>query len=205
MTGMLINLEGIDGAGKRTQSELLKKELEKQGVRALLYSYPDYQSPYGKIIRQFLNGEIQLSAEEQILTYLIDMVKDKEKFIQELNSGSYIIVDRYFLSAIAYQCANGFDYQRAKELVQFLELPVPDHIFYLDVSTPESMERKMKQKGCQDRFEKNNLFLDQVREVYQKLVAEAFLDRSWKCISAHQPPHEIHQSILGQISLKSKI
>ena len=47
--GKLIIFEGIDGSGKRSQSQLLVSRLEETGFSVQYYSYPEYESIYGKI------------------------------------------------------------------------------------------------------------------------------------------------------------
>jgi len=74
---MLIDFEGIDGSGKMTQSKLLKNELLKRGFEIADFSYPDYDSEYGRRIKGFLDAKLNLSIDEQFLLYLIDIVKNK--------------------------------------------------------------------------------------------------------------------------------
>jgi dTMP kinase len=102
MRGILIDFEGIDGSGKKTQSRLLERELSQRGFPVSLFSYPDYESEYGKIINVFLEGKIDLNPDEQFLLYLLDIVKDKEEVIQKLQNGYVVIMDRYFLFFFFY-------------------------------------------------------------------------------------------------------
>jgi len=46
--GKLIVIDGTDGAGKETQTNLLKARLNSEGVHVVKYSFPNYDSIYGK-------------------------------------------------------------------------------------------------------------------------------------------------------------
>ena len=54
---MIIVIEGGDQAGKLTQSVLLEKSLKKQKIKTKLFHFPDYDTPIGKEIRKYLDGE----------------------------------------------------------------------------------------------------------------------------------------------------
>src|SRR2546428_11746825 len=55
--GKLIVIEGIDGAGKRTQADLLARAFQQRGVPFVRFSFPRYESSFGRLIARFLNGE----------------------------------------------------------------------------------------------------------------------------------------------------
>ena len=57
MSGKIIVIEGLDGSGKATQSELLFEELRKSGKRVRKLSFPDYGSLSSGPVRMYLNGE----------------------------------------------------------------------------------------------------------------------------------------------------
>lgn len=174
MPGLVIDFEGIDGSGKRTQAEILKESFKVEGYKVVLHTYPDYDSPYGEIIKDFLDGQINLNPEEQFLLYLIDIVKDREDIRKKVNDGYMVILDRYVPSTIAYQCANSYDYQRAKEMIKLADAPLPDVIIYLDTPVELSGERKIKQKNCKDRFEGDVQLLGKVKEYYERMIYEGF-------------------------------
>ncbi len=197
MTGKIIVIEGIDGAGKATQSNLLKEWLEKKGKKVSLYSYPDYNSVYGERIKSFLYKKINLNVDELFLLYLIDMVKDKKKMLKEFEEGNYIIIDRFFFSTVAYQSAGGFSYDNAKEIVALLGMPAPDKVFYINVPVEVSMYRKEQQKGKMDvdKFESNKVFLSKVSEFYNKLAEERFYSVNWSILDGKQSVEDIAESI----------
>ena len=200
---MIIDFEGIDGTGKRTQSNLLKSYFQEHGRKVILYSYPDYESKYGKIIKSFLDSQINLNIDEQFLLYLVDMVKDKENIQKLLQKDYILIMDRYFLSSIAYQCANGFDYQKAKKIIELLCLPIPSIIFYLETSIEVAQRRKSNQKGVVDRFESDIEFFQIVIKIYENLIKERYPSPNWIKLDGGLDSSSIHQKVITSLSVKN--
>lgn len=199
MPGMVIDFEGIDGSGKRTQAEILKDSLKAEGYKVVLYSYPDYDSPYGRLIKGFLDEETNLNPDEQFLLYLTDIVKDNEDIRKKVNEGYMVILDRYIPSTIAYQCANNFDYQKAKEMVRLVDVALPDAIFYLDIPVKSSEERKVKQKNHKDRFEGNKALLEEVKGYYKRMIGESFPSMWWR-IKGDREVKEISEEVFQIIN-----
>ena len=55
---MLIVLEGLDGAGKSTQVELVRRMFAQEGVESHFLHFPRFDAPvYGELIARFLRGE----------------------------------------------------------------------------------------------------------------------------------------------------
>jgi dTMP kinase len=107
--GKLIAIEGIDGSGKRTQVELLEKALHHAGHAVYKTGFPQYDSWFGKMVGQFLNGE--LGALEAVdphfsaLLYAGDRFEAKPRLEAALNQGKIVLVDRYIGSNLAHQTA----------------------------------------------------------------------------------------------------
>jgi dTMP kinase len=202
MVGKIIVIEGIDGAGKATQVKLLKQELEKAGKKVSTYSYPDYSSVYGERIKSFLYKKIDINVDELFLLYQIDMVKDRSRILKAIEEEQYVVMDRYVFSTIAYQSAGGFDYETAKKLVKFIGMPVPDVVFYVDISADISMYRKEKQKGKIDidKFESNKSFLSRVSSYYKKLLDENFYSKKWERIDGNLNIEEINDLITKKLN-----
>ena len=55
--GFLIVIEGLDGSGKHTQSELLAEGLRARGLMVRKVSFPDYDSPGSSLVKMYLGGE----------------------------------------------------------------------------------------------------------------------------------------------------
>src|SRR5215469_10489635 len=119
--GKLIALEGIDGSGKRTQLDLLAGALEGRGLPTSLISFPQYESFYGKLVGQYLNGEFgALAAVDPHLSALLyagDRLEAKPEMEAALAAGKFLLADRYVGSNLAHQCAR----VRAESREEFLD------------------------------------------------------------------------------------
>lgn len=200
MKGLLICIEGIDGAGKNTQSKMLGQKLETIGIRSKIYSYPDYDSPYGKIIKNFLDKKIELSAEELLFLHILDKQKDRKRIENDLKLGKIVLTDRYVISAIAYPIAAGVDFESAKMVAALSKLPNPDIVFYIDIPVSVSMERKRKQKGSLDRFEAASSYLNKVNGVYNRLYKERFGCAEWVKINGKKDTEIVHKEIFSELN-----
>ncbi len=155
---MYIVFEGIDGAGKSTQIQLLKEWLEANGFRVETLVEPT-DSEIGKLIRKILqrpdatNDRVQktlglLFAADRML--IMDKLEDKSKII---------ISDRSFISSLAYQEPAdwiGVLNKYAKK---------PDLLLLLDLDVKRSVSRT----SGEDTFE-NEEFLTGVKDNYLKLA-----------------------------------
>ena len=101
-SGTLIAMEGIDGAGKTTQVDLLVEFLRSAGVRVVRSKEPT-DGPWGKKIRHSAaNGRMTL--EQEIEAFVDDRKEHVQNVIAPaLNDGQTVVLDRYFYSTIAYQ------------------------------------------------------------------------------------------------------
>src|SRR5262245_7692898 len=103
--GKLIAVEGIDGSGKGTQVRLLARELGSQGYRVLSTGFPQYESWFGKMVGQFLNGDFgpldSVDPHFTALLYAGDRFECKQPIVEALESGGIVLADRYIASNLA--------------------------------------------------------------------------------------------------------
>lgn len=107
--GKLIAIEGIDGSGKRTQLDLLAKALTASGVPVHSTGFPHYESWFGKMVGQFLNGDFgaldTVDPHFAALLYAGDRFEAKHELSAALDQGKLILADRYIASNLAHQTA----------------------------------------------------------------------------------------------------
>jgi len=103
--GALITFEGGDGSGKGTQSALLYEYLTSLGLPAKLGGFPMYDTPTGKKVANYLNGNLGLdvNSEDAGLLYQQDRLANIGPIEEWLNGGGIQILDRYVESNSGHQ------------------------------------------------------------------------------------------------------
>jgi len=196
---MFIVIEGLDGSGGETQSELLKNYFEKIGKSAEKITYPDYSNPIGKLIHDYLHRKYDFSVEVQFLLYFVDFIKDKEKIRKWLSEKKIVICDRYFTSTLAYQSLQGFSIEKALKIVELFNLPKPDLIIYLKISPDTSIKRKLNEKEKLDRNESNKEFLTRLSKFYE-ILTEKQLFGTWRIVDGEKSIGEVHKEIINLVT-----
>lgn len=205
--GKFIVLEGIDGAGTSTQGPLLVKylfEKDKKNV-VLLTREPTKLSPYGLELRRrltgdLLPGEITINDPE----YWADLFINDRKWhvdkvlMPSLRLGLQLISDRYDLSTIAYQSAQGRDME---ELIRKHEgLPVPDLTLLLDLPVEIAMQRAGKDSQRTKEYFDDHAFQEKVRTNYLVAAQKLNKSRNIVVIDSSRPIDEIAKEIQQEVN-----
>jgi dTMP kinase len=119
----------------------------------------------GLNIRAYLNGELSMSSEVRQLLYTANRWERRNDIINWLNSGKFVVIDRYIPSGLAYGLANGLDLDWILALER--GLPVPDLVIVLDVPVEITTKRFRREK---DAYERKESYLKKVRECYLSLA-----------------------------------
>jgi dTMP kinase len=184
--GKLIAIEGIDGSGKRTQVEMLGAALTADGFRPFVTGFPVYESWFGKMIGQFLNGDLgpleTVDPHFTAMLYAGDRFEAKERLTQTLEEGRVLLADRYIASNLAHQTARVTADHRTEFIawIEHLEyeiygLPHPDLTIYLRVPASEAqklVELKSSRSytnAKKDLQESNLRHLEQAAAIYDSL------------------------------------
>jgi dTMP kinase len=190
--GRLIAIEGIDGSGKRTQMDLLHGAIAAGEGGHSVYStgFPQYDSWFGKMVGQFLNGELgPLEAVDPHFTALLyagDRFEAKPKIEAALNEGKIVLIDRYIGSNLAHQTARVVpekrdEFRRWIEHLEYgiYELPREDLVLYLRVPPTEAQKlvaQKSKRSytdAKQDLQEASLRHLQDAAAMYDQLARNA--------------------------------
>lgn len=156
---MYIVFEGIDGAGKSTQINLLKYWLEENGFDVETVVEPT-DSKVGKLIREILQRPDATTDRIQKTLGLL-FAADRMHIMDKLNDDSKVILsDRSFISSLAYQEPADWIKQINKYAKE------PDLVLLLDVDVKTSVNRCSKK----DEFE-NEEFLSKVKANYLDLIS----------------------------------
>ena len=150
---MLITFEGIDGSGKSTQIELLKKYLISKNKHVVTLREPGGTKLAEKIRNILLNDKNDINPVSELLLFEAARADLTEKeIIPAINDGYIVILDRYFDSTTAYQgYGRGLDLNIVELINKFAPFnTIPDVTFYLRIPYKDSLERR---KDSSDRME----------------------------------------------------
>ena len=167
MAGKFIVIEGLDGSGKATQTEILKKHFENIGLLVKQLSFPDYENESSALVRMYLGGEFgdnpdDVNAYAAASFYTVDRVASYLKFWKkDYENGMVILSDRYATSNIIYQMSklpecewnNYIDFQQDFEYSK-IKVPEPDLVIYLDVE-PEVSQKLLSSRYSGDESKKD--------------------------------------------------
>lgn len=174
--GKFILFEGIDGAGKSTQCDMLFAFALKRGINCIKLSEPT-SGEWGTKIRKMLSMEPPPPVEEQINMFIKDRIEDVSLNINPaLEAGKIIIMDRYFYSNAAYQGCAEMPPDEIIKRNMALNFPLPERVYFLDLDPESAMDRIVKRNssGGREIFEKVS-FLKQVRDNFLSISDEKFL------------------------------
>jgi dTMP kinase len=215
-SGRLIAIEGIDGSGKGTQLELLQKALRVRGVSVHATNFPHYQSWFGSMVGQFLNGKFgaleNVDPHFAALLYAGDRFEAKSELTDALAQGRLVLADRYIASNLAHQTGRVPAAERAAfiEWLEHLEyniygLPREDRVIYLRVP-PAQAQALVSQKTArsyttakQDIQESSLRHLQDAAEMYDQLAKRshwATVECVDRTTSLMRTPEEIGAELL---------
>jgi len=174
-TGFFISLEGIDGAGKSTQSAALAGELSRAGHEVVTLRPSDTQ--LGDLVRGYLlqHHRVRVDAWTEALLFTAGRVQLlRERILPALADGAVVIADRYADSTLAYQGAGrGLPLPALRRLhAEACGDVWPDLTFLLELRRQLAEDRQRSQQLPLDRFEAaaNDFHLD-VQQGFEALAA----------------------------------
>ena len=153
MSGKLIVIEGLDGSGKATQTELLCKYLTEMNIGFTKLSYPNYNSPSSALVKMYLNGELadtpdKINPYAAAVFYAADRCADFIMYHKEnYDNGGLFVSDRYATSNAVYQTGK-LPVEQWSDYIHWLDdleygklgIPKPDTVIYLDMSVEVSQK-----------------------------------------------------------------
>jgi dTMP kinase len=173
---MFVTFEGIDGAGKSTQAELLEEFLRARG-RAVVVAREPGGTPLGERIRDLLLNGAEISPRAEASLFAAARAELVDRVVRPaLDAGSDVVLDRYLDSSLAYQgVPRGGDFERLHDWNLYMVQGIlPDRTFLLSLPAEDAT---LRENGPPDRIERESLvFRRAVEEAYREL-ARRFPDR----------------------------
>ena len=184
---MLIVIEGLDGAGKRTLTGGLRREFEAHGRSVGTCAFPRYgQSITADLASEALHGrhgDLAGSVYAMAVLFALDRGAAAEHLAGLRADHDVVILDRYVASNAAYSAAR-LHQDASGEMVSWigeleygrLGLPAPDHQILLDVSVELAAERAVRRAGeeperARDAYERDDGLQKRTAQVYAELAA----------------------------------
>jgi len=162
--GVLVAIEGIDGAGKTTQARRITERMRSDGFDVVLTKEPT-DGQWGTKIRLSAYSGRHDPWEELVL-----FMNDREEHVAQvigpsLEAGKVVVVDRYYYSSVAYQGARGLPPDDILEQNEQIA-PRPDLVALLNVAPTVGVSRVCKRDGQGNFFERED-YLGEVAQLFR--------------------------------------
>lgn len=210
-------IDGLDGSGKATQTELLAQYFHSQGISVRKVSFPNYDSDACAPVKMYLRGAFgsdpgSVNAYAASSFYAIDRYASyKTDWQRDYENGAVILCDRYTTSNDIHQmaklpkdCWDEFLQWHESYEYDLLGIPRPTKVLYLDMA-PEVSRKLITQRyhgdeTKRDIHERDFLYLLSCREA----ALYAAKKQNWcllQCSDGENPKpiDEIHRMILAEI------
>ena len=205
MTAKIIAIEGSDGVGKATQVEMLVRHLKEDGFKTVSMSFPRYETPTGKRIRDHLMKKSSVSKDPLEISklYYEDRKNVLPLILKMIRENDFLIFDRYKYSSMAHQAAKADPNKRDEVIskIEEMEKDIPDADLVLILLIPAELSRKMLEKEkIRDLYESNINYQRKTNEIYEKLS----LRSNWikiNCVEKGKllPIEKIHKKIYNSL------
>ncbi len=156
--GLFIMIEGTDGSGKGTQTELLVQRFQTEGLPVEQIHFPQYGERSAAVVEDYLNGKFGTADEvgpyRASIFYAVDRYAASPKIQTWLNQGKIVIANRYVGSNLGHQGGKIADSEQRKKYFQWnydleygiFQIPKPDVNIILHVK-PEISQQLVDQKS----------------------------------------------------------
>ncbi len=176
MAGRLVTIEGLDGAGKTTLAAGLVDALAQRGVEAVLLREPGGVELSERLRALVKDPALRVGAPAEALLYAAARAQLVEERVRPLlDQGSWVLLDRFVDSSLAYQgAARGLGVDRVRELNLFATGGlVPDRTLLLALDPATGRSRLADRGEEPDRLEAEDAaFFGRVASAYAELARE---------------------------------
>jgi dTMP kinase len=207
--GAFIVFEGLDRAGKSTQSKELLAHLQKKAVQeeddavskrqkclgVKWMCFPARHTPLGSLIDLYLRNKVELPDRAVHLLFSANRWEIANTIKADLEAGYTVVCDRYAFSGVVYSCAKGVEGMDAAWCrTPDVGLPRPDLVFFLHLDPAEGAKRAA---FGDERYENTNM----QAAVREQFAAANFGEQvSWNAVDGGQEKAVITEEIRGTVT-----
>jgi dTMP kinase len=200
--GKLITIEGIDGAGKTTLAKALADELIARGIAVELMREPGGVLAAERIRRLVADPELRIGARAEALLYAAARAQLVEEALRPLlREGTWVLLDRFVDSSLAYQGGGReLGIEAVREVNEFAIRGLrPDRTLMLTIEPELGRSRARARETPPDRLEREERdFFSRTAAVYQELTAEE--PGRIVAIDASRPPEQVLAAALDALA-----
>lgn len=199
MGGCFFVIEGLDGAGKTSVLQEVRKLLLKDGFYSskIVVTAEPTNSAFGQRIRHLLSSKktIKSGAEEFLELYVLDRKHHlKSVILPALFDGKIVLCDRYKYSTLVYQSLQGINPKKIAKVHK--GMLKPDAVFVLDIDENTALKRiSSSKRGKIELFEKK-VFLKKARKKFLALK-KFFPGEKIIIVDGSKPLKEVSQKVFS--------
>jgi dTMP kinase len=199
--GRLITIEGIDGAGKTTLAAGLLDALAARGIDIRLLREPGGVPAAERIREIVIDPELHVTARAEALLYAAARAQLVEEAIEpELAAGTWLLLDRFIDSSLAYQGGGrGLGIDAVRSINEFaIRTAWPDRTLLLVIDQRVGRTRSHARAGTPDRLEREqDDFFARTTAAYEQLWAED--PGRIRKLDASRPPDLVLAAALSEL------
>jgi dTMP kinase len=200
--GRLITIEGIDGAGKTTLAEALRQELIERSHEVRLLREPGGVAAAERVRELVKDPALRIGARAEALLYAAARAQLVEEAIEPLlEQGTWVLLDRFVDSSLAYQGAGrGLGIEAVRSVNEFATGGrTPDRTLLLVLDPRIGRERSKARAEPVDRLEaEHDGFFERIAAAYLALAAED--PKRIRRLDADQPPERVLAAALAELA-----
>lgn len=197
---IVVELEGLDGAGKTTQAQMLETKLNMIGVPTYYLKFP--QDP--KLRELLMSKEYIANKMAAIFLIISEYIKVTSKFLEDHGDEDCILIlDRYELSTKAYQSL-GLEGEVKKTRLNIIEslmawVPIrPNITIWFEIGIDDALSRIAKRSTSLDPYEKKEALVE-VLVSYRQSMSHFQKIGTLCAVDATRNPNDVHHQVVTNL------
>jgi dTMP kinase len=217
--GKFIIIDGTDGSGKATQTDLLVKKIRQSGQSVKVFDFPQYGKKSAGLVEEYLNGQYGSAREvgpyRGSIFYACDRYDASFKIRKYLEEGKIVISNRYVTANMGHQGGKIVNFKERKKYFDWLYnleygifgIPQPDLNIILHVDAAIAQElvdnknvrNYIRGKKKRDLHEKDLKHLRDAEKVYLEIAKTM---KNFRLVSCTEDNHIMTREKISELVWK---